>query len=90
MAHAWDFSATPPGKWLTAQVPWTAAEHKIYAIGAEGEVARHLDIKTGAPCLVVQRRTWCDQGPVTLVRLIYPADAHALVARFTPAQAARG
>lgn len=89
-AAAWDFADTPPGKWLTAQVPWTAAEHKIYAIAADATMARQLAIEAGAPCLVVQRRTWCDQGPVTLVRLIYPADAHALVARFTPGEATRG
>lgn len=84
-----DFSATPPGKWLTAQVPWTTAEHKIYAMAAEDRVASALGIAPGAPCLVVQRRTWSDQGPVTLVRLIYPADRHALVARFTPGEAGR-
>lgn len=84
-----DFSALAPGKWLTAQVPWTAAEHKIYAMAADDAVAAALGLKPGAPCLVVQRRTWCDQGPVTLVRLIYPADRHALVARFTPGEAGR-
>ncbi len=84
-----DFSQMPPGKWLTAQVPWTTAEHRIQAIAADADVAARLSIPPGAPCLVVQRRTWCDQGPVTRVRLIYPADRHALVARFTPAQTAR-
>lgn len=88
-AAEWDFSNSPPGKWLTAQVPWTAAEHKIYAVSADAAVAAALGIARGAACLVVQRRTWCDLGPVTLVRLIYPAEKHALVARFTPAQAGR-
>lgn len=84
-----DFSEIPPGQWLRTEVPWTSAEHKIYAMAADDASASRLGIKKGAPCLVVQRRTWSDQGPVTLVRLTYPADKHAILARFTPASSER-
>ncbi|MBB4066644.1 histidine utilization repressor [Gellertiella hungarica] len=84
-----DFAQTPPGQWLRVEVPWTAAEHKIYATGARGVVAERLALPEGAPCLVVQRRTWSDQGPVTFVKITYPAETHAIVARFTPAQAGK-
>jgi 16S rRNA (cytosine1402-N4)-methyltransferase len=36
--------------------------------------------------LVVERRTWSAEHPVTHVRFIYPAESHTLVARFTPSQ----
>lgn len=81
-----DFAETPPGKWLRLEVPWSAAEHKITATAAGAETARLLEIAEGAPCLVVQRRTWSDQGAVTFVRFTYPAERHAILATFTPAQ----
>jgi len=80
-----DFSQHAPGQWLQQQVPWSTAEHKIYAIGADTEKAALLDMAEGAPCLVVQRRTWQEGAPVTFVRFTYPADMHAIIASFTPA-----
>jgi len=84
-AREQDFTSLSPGKWLQTRVPWSTAEHKIYAIAADAALARNLTIKTKSPCLVVQRRTWNAQGVVTFVRFTYPADKHAVIARFTPA-----
>lgn len=84
-AAAADFSATPPGQWLLLNMPWTTAEHRIHARDASSDLARLLDIKKNAACLLVERRTWGDAGPITWVRLTYPGDSHSLVARFTPA-----
>ncbi|OKH86885.1 histidine utilization repressor [Thalassospira sp. TSL5-1] len=79
-----DFIDIAPGPWLTSRVPWTTAEHMIKSIGANAHYARALDIAEGTACLVIERRTWSHNGPVTHVRLTYPGDRHALVARFTP------
>lgn len=79
------FDGTAPGPWLLARVPWSAAEHRILADAASVPVAAALGQKSGAPVLVVERRTWSADRPVTFVRLSYPAGAHALVARFAPA-----
>jgi GntR family histidine utilization transcriptional repressor len=46
--------------------------------------AAALDIADRSACLVVERRTWSNDEPVTQVRLTYSGDSHALVARFTP------
>ncbi|HEY4192919.1 MAG TPA: histidine utilization repressor [Mesorhizobium sp.] len=81
------FLETAPGPWLVGRVPWNAAEHRISAMAVDKRIAAALDIATGAACLVVERRTWNAEGPVTHVRFVYPAESHALVARFTPAQA---
>ena len=80
------FGATPPGAWLVRRVPWTAAEHRIKALGADAMQAQSLKIKPCTPCLVIERRTWCAEKPITFVRLTYPGDAHDLVARFAPPQ----
>ena len=80
------FVELSPGAWLVRRVPWTRAEHRISAAAARGEVARALNVAEGTPCLVVERRTWGGEAPVTQVRMTYPGEAHELVARFTPGQ----
>lgn len=83
-AEAETFAKISPGTWLLKQVPWSAAENRISAVAADAAVAGLLDIEKGTACLVIERRTWSPAGPVTSVRLTYPGDRHALVARFAP------
>ena len=78
------FAALSPGAWLAAQQPWTTAEHRIRAAAADPETAHTLRIAEGAPCLVVERRTWHAGQPVAQGTLTYPAGAHELVAGFKP------
>ena len=80
------FETTAPGPWLIGRIPWSAAEHRIGASAADGRAAAALDIDEGSPCLVVERRTWSAEHPVTHVRFSYAAGSHTLVARFTPSQ----
>jgi GntR family histidine utilization transcriptional repressor len=80
------FLEVTPGAWLIRQTPWSAAEHRIRAAAADAATALALDIKTGTACLIVERRTWRAETPVTFVRLTYPGYEHELVARFTPAR----
>jgi GntR family histidine utilization transcriptional repressor len=78
------FADSPSGSWLLRRVPWTDAEHSIRAISAEPDVAEQLDVKSGAACLLVERRTWQSGTPITFVQLIYPGDRHQFVGRFGP------
>jgi GntR family histidine utilization transcriptional repressor len=79
-----EFIEAAPGPWLTGHIPWTTAEHLIKSVGADDHYGDALGVKTGTSCLVIERRTWSHNGPVTHVRLTYPGDRHVLVARFTP------
>jgi GntR family histidine utilization transcriptional repressor len=81
------FAARAPGPWLIEQVPWSAAEHVVRAVGADGRTAELLAVAPGFPCLVVERRTSAGGDAVTAVTLTYRGDRHALTAAFTPAQA---
>jgi GntR family transcriptional regulator, histidine utilization repressor len=83
-AEAEEFATLSPGAWLISRVPWNAAEHRIQAISASADIAAKLDMARGAACLVIERRTWAPEGPVTFVRFSYPGERHALVARFQP------
>ncbi|RWX75002.1 histidine utilization repressor [Neorhizobium lilium] len=86
-AEAEEFHDLPPGPWLLGHVPWSAAEHRIAALGANEVAAQHLQLGAGTPVLVVERQTWRLDQSVTHVRLTYPGESHALMARFTPMQA---
>jgi GntR family histidine utilization transcriptional repressor len=75
-----------PGPWLLAHVPWTEAEHTISACEAGEAEAAALGLTVGAACLVVERRTWNGDVPVTLARLWHPGGQHRLTGRFEPAR----
>jgi len=78
------FVEIAPGPWLIGRVPWSSAEHRISAAAANPEIAAALDIDDGAPCLVIERRTWSADRPVTHACFSYAAESHSLVARFSP------
>jgi GntR family transcriptional regulator, histidine utilization repressor len=80
------FEEYSPGAWLVQRSPWTVAENRIRAAAADRSAAFALMIPLNAPCLVIERRTWRAETPVTHVKLTYPGDAHELVARFAPPQ----
>jgi GntR family histidine utilization transcriptional repressor len=80
------FAEAAPGAWLVSRVPWSAAEHRIRAVGADAPMASALEIAAGTACLTIERRTWRAERSVTFVRLTYPGYEHELVARFTPSR----
>lgn len=82
-AETESFEAVSPGAWLLRQVPWNVAEHRIGAAGAPADIASQLQVKTGTPCLIVERTTRSASSPITFVRLSYPGNLHELVATFT-------
>lgn len=78
--------AQPPGPWLLAHVPWTEAEHTIAAYEAGPAEAEVLEVPVGSACLVVERKTWNGDVPVTIARLWHSGAQHRLVGRFEPAR----
>lgn len=78
------FTEHSPSSWMVNHVPWSSAEHRIRAEAASEENATRLAIAPGCPCLVIDRRTWTGQLPITFVRLTYPADLYELDAHFSP------
>lgn len=77
-----DFNAVSPGTWLLRHVPWTEAEHRIFALNADARQARLLRIESGGACLAVERRTWRGGDEVTHVCQVFPAGRYDLVAHF--------
>jgi GntR family histidine utilization transcriptional repressor len=85
-AEAADFSTLSPGAWLLQHEPWTQAENRIAAAGANAITASRLAIPAGAPCLEITRQTWRGDTRITWVRQWFPAELYDLTARFGPSE----
>jgi len=81
-----DFSKTPPGTWLLQHVPWSQAEHRIFAIGAPLAEAGLLKIAEGAPCLLLERRTWLKTVQVTHVWQTFSGERHSFIGSLSRGQ----
>ena len=76
------FENRSPGNWLLENVPWTEAETRISALGADAEIAANLQAAEGFPCLSIERRTWRGSDPITQVRQVFEGTRYDLFARF--------
>jgi GntR family transcriptional regulator, histidine utilization repressor len=75
-----------PGNWLLAAVPWTEAQHEIFARAAPRAIAADMKVRPGTACLVVDRRTWNSGTPVTLARMWHAGSNHHLTGHFKPSR----
>ncbi len=87
---AQDFSRITPNEYLTAVAPLQTAEHVVRAECPEPEVRDSLRMAAGEPCLVIRRRTWSDDRPVSIAHLYHPGFRYELAARFRPGAAVAG
>ena len=83
-AESESFAGVSPGGWLLQHVPWTRARHGIRAVDADAEQARLLAMPAGGACLLIERRTWRVDSPVTRVEQLFPGDRYDLTAEFKP------
>lgn len=77
-----DFTAVTPNEYLRRVAPLAEVEHKIEAEMASPRQARLLEVETGAPILILNRRTWSGGRVVSVVRLVHPATRYRFSGRF--------
>jgi GntR family histidine utilization transcriptional repressor len=77
-----DFSVVPPGEYLTGNVPFDQIEHVVDAVLPSAEQAERLAMPVHEPCLLLTRRTWQRNVPVTMVRCLHPSSRYRLGCRF--------
>ena len=63
-----NFEHTAPSIWLLQNVPWSSVMHRITATNCAASLAAKLQIAPGTACVVIERRTFHIDAPVTLVR----------------------
>ncbi|MDR6889477.1 MULTISPECIES: histidine utilization repressor [Variovorax] len=77
-----DFAAVAPSEYLVRNVPFDQIEHVVDAVLPTPEQAGRLAMEPTDPCLLLTRRTWTRNTPVTWVRCLHPASRYSLGSRF--------
>ena len=77
-----DFSAMSPSEYLVRNVPFDQIEHVVDAVLPTAEQAERLDMSSSDPCLLLTRRTWTRETPITIVRCLHPGTRYRLGSRF--------
>lgn len=78
-----DFTRTTPNQYLMQAVRPDTVEHNIEAVAATAAQAGLLNLMSGAPCLLLDRRTFFAGDVVTWAQLAYPGNRYRLSSTFT-------
>lgn len=79
-----DFTRTTPTHVLFETTALWRAQYSIEAARPTAQEAALLGIAVDEPCLVVVRRTFTRDAPITLARLVHPGRLYALRGEFQP------
>lgn len=80
---AQDFTRTTPTHYLFDATALWRAQYSIEATRPTRQEARLLGIADDEPCLVVVRRTFARERPITIGRLVHPGTRYDLHGEFT-------
>ncbi|CAA0107080.1 HTH-type transcriptional repressor YvoA [Starkeya nomas] len=73
-----DFTRITPHTYLLRETEVTFVDNTIRAIRPDEESRALLQIDANQPCLLLDRRTWRGDVPVTRSRFLYPGDRYRL------------
>lgn len=79
-----DLGRETPTKFLLANVPLQRVEHTVRAVMPDPRTQDLLEIGAETPCLLLNRRTWSQEIPVSCVDLSHSGEAFALSDSFVP------
>lgn len=79
-----DFTRITPTQYLFENTALWRAQYSIEADRPTPQEAQLLGLVEGAPCLVVVRRTFTRQAPITIARLVHPGALYSLHGEFQP------
>jgi len=79
-----DFTQTSPTHYLFEATALWRAQYSIEAARPTRQEAKLLGIDAGEPCLIVVRRTFTREAPITIARLVHPGHRYILQGEFQP------
>lgn len=79
-----DFSCSTPTQYLFEHTALWSARYAIESASATAQEARLLNISRQEPCLIIVRRTFSRDHPITVARLVYPGSRYQLHGAFEP------
>ena len=77
-----DFTREQPLDFLVRTVLLDQMEHVVDAVLPTKEQADWLKMDASQPCLLLTRRTWAREIPITIVRCLHPATRYRFGSRF--------
>ena len=79
-----DFTRTTPTRELFETTALWRAQYSIEAARPTAQEAQLLAIGAETPCLIMVRRTFTRQAPITIARLVHPGPLYTLQGEFQP------
>jgi GntR family histidine utilization transcriptional repressor len=79
-----DFTRTTPTHVLFDTTALWRAQYSIEASQPTTQEAQLLGLERQAPCLVIVRRTFSREAPITIARLVHPGTRYSLHGEFQP------
>ena len=79
-----DFTRTTPTQFLFQHTNLWRAQYSIEAARPTAQEALLRGMAADAPCLVVVRRTFTPEAPITIARLVQPGHLYSLHGEFQP------
>ena len=79
-----DFTQTTPTHVLFETTALWRAQYSIEAARPTRQEAQLLGVGEDLPCLVVVRRTFTREAPITIARLVHPGTRYSLQGEFQP------
>ncbi len=79
-----DFTRTTPTHVLFDSTALWRAQYSIEAARATPQEAKLLGVAEDTACLILVRRTFTRERPLTIARLVHPGDRYALHGEFRP------
>ena len=79
-----DFTRTTPTHVLFDSTALWRAQYSIEAARPTAQEARLLGVALDTPCLIVVRRTFTRERPITIARLVHPGRLYTLHGEFQP------
>jgi GntR family histidine utilization transcriptional repressor len=79
-----DFTRTTPTRELFETTALWRAQYSIEAAQPTAQEAQLLGLRETEACLIVVRRTFTRQEPITIARLVHPGTRYALHGEFQP------
>ncbi|MEL7450280.1 MAG: UTRA domain-containing protein [Pseudomonadota bacterium] len=75
-------AAHTPTEYLLANVPLQQVEHTVRAGMPDETTRERLEMPADTPCLILQRRTWSRNIPISFVLMTHAADKYSLSESF--------
>lgn len=76
-----DFARVTASEIPGAAMPLQRLEHVIRAQAGDARTRALLEMERNEPCLVIERRTWSEDRPVSVATLYHPASRYELTGR---------